>query len=56
MGEVGWVRWGWWYMTLIPYLTLFSCILGELFTRKPLFQGQQEFSLLEAIRCSMQCS
>ena len=34
-----------------PAIDMWSCgcILGELFTRKPLFQGQQEFSLLEAI-------
>ena len=27
-----------------------SCILGELFLRKPLFQGNQEFMQLEIIR------
>lgn len=28
-----------------------SCILGELFLKKPLFQATQEILQLEAIRC-----
>lgn len=36
---------------------IFSCILGELFTRKPIFQAGQEFAQLELISktCGSPC-
>ena len=32
-----------------------SCILGELFVKKPLFQANQEILQLETIRCVCVC-
>jgi hypothetical protein len=35
---------------IISINKIFRCILGELFTKKPIFQGSQEYQQLELIQ------
>ena len=35
---------------MVPLIFCFRCILGELFTRKPLFQATNELAQYEVIR------